>query len=80
MYLTQQEKKEIESEISDLRNKIIEAFEKEQNNLGWVYSGQCSALENIISKAIVLPVYDSLGKAMQDKNLTNPNGVIILNK
>jgi hypothetical protein len=59
MYLTQQQKKEIESKILDLKKEIDIAFDKKHDNLAWVYSGQCSVLEDIVSKAIVLPVEES---------------------
>jgi len=74
IYLTEQGKQEIEAKIAELKTEL----EEEMNP--FIYTSANAALDvynKILSSATILPVYESLGHAMQNKDLANPNGVII---
>jgi len=64
IYLTQEAKQKIEDKVIFLIS--MGASEQIINKL-----------KEILSSATILPVYESLGHAMQNKDLDNPNGVII---
>jgi hypothetical protein len=74
IYLTEQGKQEIEVKIAELETEL-----KEEMN-PFIYTSTNAALDvynKILSSATILSVYESLGHAMQNKDLNNPNGVII---
>lgn len=74
IYLTEQGKQEIEAKIAEL--------EDIKSNCKTDYEWNESVVEQnvykkILSSATILSVYESLGHAMQNKDLDNSNGVII---
>jgi hypothetical protein len=90
IYLTEQGKQEIEAKISELEEDRQHWLDNTIKNIGnpnydslMDSINQAKAeqaaflLKEILSSATILPVYESLGHAMQNKDLDNPNGVII---
>lgn len=74
IYLTEEGKKAIEDKIAELEkeNKFPVDKWEEGKNQGKIY-----ILEEILKSATILPVYEYLGHAMQNKDLDNPKGIII---
>jgi hypothetical protein len=74
IYLTEEGKKAIEDEIAELEDYT---FATQDLYLEGSIKGHLYCLKEILSSATILPIYESLGHAMQNKDLHNPNGVII---
>jgi len=81
IYLTEEGKKEIEDKIAELEVARREHEKVEIIMFDSIWAAKTSQaidlLREILSSATILPVYESLGHAMQNKDLNNPNGVII---
>jgi hypothetical protein len=80
IYLTKEAKQEIEAKIVNLETKAeyyksINSTHRKSGALAQIF-----ILQEILSSATILPVYESLSHAMQNKNLNNPQGVIIQSK
>lgn len=86
IYITEEQKKEWETEIIDLEYK--KSLKSDPNNI-WYIQGRIDLLKRFLPKAIVLPTEDSWNDCLSNterdgcvySNTNNyPNGVIILNK
>jgi hypothetical protein len=77
IYLTEEAKAEIEAKIAELELVNKTEIENKWEVKAGVTYGFIYALKKILSSATILPVYESLGHAMQNKDLDNPNGLII---
>lgn len=71
IYLSEEGKKDIEDRIAELESREIN-----RDNSAYIYYTK-KAYQNILSTAVVLPVYESLGDVMHSNNLDDLNGVII---
>jgi hypothetical protein len=76
IYLTTEAKQEIEAKIAEILIELKSPEEMDDYTIGSTYSA-LGVYRKILSSATTLPVYESLGHAMQNKDLDNPKGVII---
>jgi hypothetical protein len=76
-YITEKTKQEIEDKIVELETNIKQ-FKSIMPTYDTVASNtQLFVFKEILSSATILPIYKSLSDAMQNKDLDNPNGIII---
>ena len=87
IYLTEEGKKEIEAKMGELEKSKITLlravsthpnFGEMQRTAYRKYCTEIDVCKEILSSATILPVYESLGHAMQNNGLQSPNGVIII--
>jgi hypothetical protein len=77
IYLTAEARQEIEAKIEEIDLYIQDNKNKGYYALESYHNGRKMVYNEILSYATILPVYESLGQAMQNKDLDNPQGVII---
>ena len=81
IYLTQEGKQEIEAKIAELEIDLenhIQHCKMNGSRYDYQFEQGIEFYKEILSSATILPVYESLGHAMQNNGLQSPNGVIII--
>lgn len=75
-YITEETRQELEAKIIEIEESYFKVKGNDDADEHYL-DGARTYLKEILSSAIILPVYESLGHAMQNKGLDNPNGLII---
>jgi hypothetical protein len=76
VYITEKCKQELEVKIK----KLEENIHKSSFNASTLVAQEIGIYKELLKGAKVLPIYKSLGEAMQNKDLNNSKGVIITNE